>query len=140
MKFQIIFWLSDCLSQMRNFFLLYTSVAMIQLLDLTSYFGGISKKLLRIWNVSVNLLTLLMCVSNQDISQCTSKCSHLSSFLSRSLKVDLTFISPFHFIFILFFIFDLCSIFRSRVRVKWQKDHAVTWQVTSDDTDTSHMI
>ena len=38
--------------------------------------------------------------------------------MSRSLKVDLIFISLFHFIFILFFIFNLFSIFRIRIRVK----------------------
>ena len=50
------------------------------------------------------------------------KLLHLSIVLmSRSLKMDLIFISPFHFYFILFFIFDLFSIFRTRVRVKWQR-------------------
>jgi len=38
--------------------------------------------------------------------------------MSRSLKVDLIFISPFHFYFSFFFIFDLFSILRTRVRVK----------------------
>jgi len=38
--------------------------------------------------------------------------------VSRSLKVDLIFISLFHFIFIFIFIFDLFSIFRTRVRIK----------------------
>ena len=42
------------------------------------------------------------------------------NFMSELLKVDLIFISPFHFYFILFFffIFDLFSIFRTRVRVR----------------------
>ena len=44
-----------------------------------------------------------------------------SYYLSRSLKMDLIFIFLFIFIFIFFFIFDLFSIFRTRVRVKWQR-------------------
>jgi len=74
-------------------------------------------------------------------SVCVESWGSLSIFprVSRSLKVDLIFISLFHFIFIFIFIFDLFSIFRTRVSVKWQ-DHAVTQQVTSDDTVTSHMI
>ena len=40
-----------------------------------------------------------------------------------SLKVDLIFISLFHFIFIFIFIFNLFSIFRTRIRVKWWRSH-----------------
>ena len=44
-----------------------------------------------------------------------------TKWLSGSLKVDLIFISPFHFYFILFFIFDLFSIIRTRVRARVTK-------------------
>ena len=35
----------------------------------------------------------------------------------------LNFYFSFHFIFIFLFIFDLFSIFRTRIRVKWQRSH-----------------
>jgi len=52
----------------------------------------------------------------------------------------MNFIFHFSFLFYLlfFFISRIFSIFRTKVRVS-DKDHAVTQQVTSDDTVTSHM-
>jgi len=58
---------------------------------------------------------------------------YLSRFVSRSLKVDLIFISLFHFIFIFLFIFNLFSIFRTRVRVRVTKitlSHSRSHQMT----------
>ena len=46
--------------------------------------------------------------------------------VSELLKVDLIFISPFHFYFIFSFIFDLFSIFRTRVRVKGTRSRCHT--------------
>jgi len=48
------------------------------------------------------------------------------SSLSELLKVDLIFILPFHFYFIFSFIFDLFSIFRTRVRVRGTRSRCHT--------------
>ena len=53
--------------------------------------------------------------------------------MSELLKVDLIFISPFHFYFIFSFIFKL------RLGLEGQ-DHAVIQQVTSDNMVTSHIM
>ena len=75
------------------------------------------KLIIRLRKIVYGKLCFKYRIGNLIIIYCCVYSELSGTMVSGSLKVDLIFISPFHFYFILFFIFDLFSIFRTSVRV-----------------------